>query len=69
MNRIKAAFHVLRGRPLMYRMRIAGGLSLLADSKNALVTECVFIGPGKPTLRRTISQCRDLLVKWWRLRK
>jgi len=67
MNRFKITYHVLRGRPLMYKMHVIGGVNI--DNENALITECVFIGPGRVTLRQTLSKCKCLLIEWWRLRK
>lgn len=38
-RRIKVAIHVLRGRPVVYRMHLLDTLVIAGDTRNALVME------------------------------
>jgi len=38
-NRIRIAWHVLRGRPVCYRMTFVDGFELVPGTRNALILE------------------------------
>lgn len=48
MNRIKAAFHLLMGHSLMYKIHVAGGVTLACydNSADVVVADCVFTKSG-----------------------
>lgn len=60
-DRLKMAWHVLRGKPLAYGVEIHGELHAISDS-DTWVYHCTFIGDAeipKPTFWQRIAA-------WWR---
>lgn len=60
--RIKLAWHVLRGRPLAYRVHFIGGGTVSNDMRNGKIIECVFENLVLDNFNR--SDSRELGPNW-----
>ncbi len=46
MNRFQLALHVLQGRPLVYKTKFIGGITISKEVTKVIVKDCAFVGGG-----------------------